>query len=250
MRGQARAPSAGSRGDVCWTLPALQRSVAEIWVQDRVLDGLDRGGASRANRRAYCTACPRIVLEQDPDRIFFRRFPSHPVACLTAGMFERHDRSKFEVTAFAFGPEANDAMVARLAKAFDRFVDVRQKSDLEVAALARDLEWIDIAVDLNGLTEHCRTEIFALRAAPIQINFLGYPGTMGAQFMDYLIADGTVIPRAQQAHYAEKIVYLPNSFMPSSIQAIRFRTGCLPARRWDCRLRGSCSAASITTTRS
>jgi protein O-GlcNAc transferase len=64
------------------------------------------------------------------------------------------------------------------------------------------------------LTEHCHTEIFALRAAPIQINFLGYPGTMGARFMDYLVADGTVIPRSQQAHYAEKIVYLPNSFMP------------------------------------
>ena len=104
-------------------------------------------------------------------------------------------------------------MVARLGKAFDRFVDVRQKSDLEVAALARDLG-IEIAVDLNGLTAHCRAEIFALRAAPIQINFLGYPGTMGAEFMDYMIADGTVIPRAQQVHYAEKIIYLPNSFMP------------------------------------
>jgi predicted O-linked N-acetylglucosamine transferase (SPINDLY family) len=101
----------------------------------------------------------------------------------------------------------------RLAKAFDRFIDVRQRSNLEVAVLARELG-IDIAVDLNGFTAHRRTEIFALRAAPIQINFLGYPGTMGAQFMDYLIADKTVIPRAQQAHYAEQIVYLPNSFMP------------------------------------
>jgi predicted O-linked N-acetylglucosamine transferase (SPINDLY family) len=77
----------------------------------------------------------------------------------------------------------------------------------------RDLG-IDIAVDLNGFSAHSRTKIFALRAAPIQINFLGYPGTMGAGFMDYFIADGTVVPREQQAHYVEKIAYLPGSFLP------------------------------------
>jgi predicted O-linked N-acetylglucosamine transferase (SPINDLY family) len=135
------------------------------------------------------------------------------VTYLTAGLFEHHDRSKFEVIAFAFGPETNDAIVTRLSGAFDRFVDVRGKSDLEVALLARNLG-IDIAVDLNGFTAHCRTRIFALRAAPIQINFLGYPGTMGASFMDYLVADGIVVPRAQRKHYLEKIVYLPCSFLP------------------------------------
>jgi predicted O-linked N-acetylglucosamine transferase (SPINDLY family) len=183
--------------------PGLQRSGAEIWVRDRVLHGHDRQWhqppvfSARKIRIGYFSA----------------DFRTHPVACLTAGMFECHDRSKFEVTAFAFGPETNDAMQVRLAKAFDRFIDVRQRSNLEVAALTRELG-IDIAVDLNGFTSSSRTEIFASRAAPIQINFLGYPGTMGAQFMDYLIADGMVIPRAQQAHYAEKIVYLKNSFMP------------------------------------
>jgi protein O-GlcNAc transferase len=191
--------------------PALQRSVAEIWVQDQVvsmcaedLKRIDEIAPTRPRRSP--SAKIRIGY-------FSADFRMHPVACLTAGMFERHDRSKFEVTGFAFGPETNDAMLARLGKAFDRFVDVRQRSNLEVAALARDLG-IDIAVDLNGFTAHRRAEIFALRAAPTQVNFLGYPGTMGAQFMDYLIADGTVIPRAQQAHYMEKIVYLPNSFMP------------------------------------
>ena len=144
---------------------------------------------------------------------FSSDFRAHPVAYLTAGLFERHDRAKFEVTAFAFGPEASDAMQSRLTKAFDRFIDVRRTSDLEVAALARELG-IDIAVDLNGSTAHCRTRIFALRAAPIQINFLGYPGTLGAGFMDYLIADGMVVPREQQRHYAEKIAYLPGSFLP------------------------------------
>jgi predicted O-linked N-acetylglucosamine transferase (SPINDLY family) len=190
---------------------ALQRSAAEIWVQDQIVslceEDLKRiDEMAPANRSRPRPAKIRIGYFSADLRV-------HPVASLIAGLFERHDRSKFEITAFAFGPETNDAMVARLAKAFDRFVDVRQKSNIEVAALTRELG-IDIAVDLNGFTAHRRTEIFVLRAAPIQINFLGYPGTLGAQFMDYLIADGTVIPRAQQAHYAEKIVYLPNSFMP------------------------------------
>ena len=103
--------------------------------------------------------------------------------------------------------------MSRLAKAFDRSIDVRQKSNLEVVALARELG-IDIAMDLNGYTLHSRPELFALRAAPIQINFLGYPGTLGAGFMDYLVADGMVVPREQQRHYTEKVAYLPDSFIP------------------------------------
>jgi predicted O-linked N-acetylglucosamine transferase (SPINDLY family) len=193
--------------------PSLLRSAAQIWVRDQIGDkpNVDRdlgpiGEGPRAS--ASPPGSPKIRIGY-----FSADFRAHPVAYLTAGLFERHDRTKFEVTAFAFGPEASDPMLARLTKAFDRFVDVRQKSDLEVAALARELK-LDIAVDLNGFTEHSRTKIFAARAAPIQINFLGYPGTMGAEFMDYLIADGMVVPRAHQAHYSEKIVYLPDSFLP------------------------------------
>jgi predicted O-linked N-acetylglucosamine transferase (SPINDLY family) len=90
--------------------------------------------------------------------------------------------------------------------------------------MARDLG-IDIGIDLNGFTGHSRSKIFALRAAPIQVAFLGYPGTMGAGFMDYLIADGTVVPRAQRAHYVEKIAYLPDSFLPfDSSDAIADKT--------------------------
>jgi len=193
--------------------PALLRSMAEIWVRDRVLHGLDKKKHLQPVIGGSPGYFPALPLGKIRIGYFSADFRTHPVACLTAGMFECHDRSRFEVTAFAFGPETNDAMQGRLAKAFDRFVDVRHQSNFEVAALARELG-IDIAVDLNGFTSHSRTEIFALRAAPIQINFLGFPGTLGAQFMDYLIADGTVIPPAQQAHYAERIVYLKNSFMP------------------------------------
>ena len=191
--------------------PALLRAAAEILVRDR----LDPACKEDLGQIAALAPIPSSRPRSDKIRIgyFSSDLRTHPVALLTAGLFECHDRKKFEVTAFAFGPECSDPIVARLAKAFDRFIDVRQKSNLEVVTLARELG-IDIAMDLNGFTAHCRAEIFVLRAAPIQINFLGYPGTMGAGFMDYLLADGVVIPREQQRHYAEKIAYLPNSFIP------------------------------------
>jgi predicted O-linked N-acetylglucosamine transferase (SPINDLY family) len=144
---------------------------------------------------------------------FSADFREHAVAQVMAAVFEAHDRSKFEMTAFAFLPRTQDAMRKRLEAAFDRFIDVGERSDLEIASLARQLQ-IDIAVDLGGHTAHSRPRIFALRAAPIQINYLGYPGSMGADYMDYLIADRVVIPSKHQSDYSEKILYLPHSFFP------------------------------------
>ena len=189
---------------------ALLRSSAEILARE-----VETACEEDIRRIAAVAPLSRSPPGSDKIRVgyFSADLRTHPVALLSAGLFECHDRTKFEVTAFAFGPECSDAMASRLAKAFDRFIDVRAKSNFEVAALARELG-IDIAVDLNGFTAHSRPEIFALRAAPVQINFLGFPGTMGAGFMDYLLADGMLVPRAQQRHYAEKIAYLPNSFMP------------------------------------
>ena len=142
---------------------------------------------------------------------FSADFHDHATSYLAAGIFENHDRSRFEVTAFSFGPDGSDEMRQRLRAAFDRFVDVRGQSDKDVAMLARTFE-IDIAVDLKGFTLDARTGIFAFRAAPIQVNYLGYPGTMGADYIDYLIADRTVIPVSDQKYFSEKIVYLPNSY--------------------------------------
>src|ERR1700758_2996603 len=105
-----------------------------------------------------------------------------------AGLFEQHDRERFEVTAFSFGVSSQDAMRQRLLASCERFIDVREKSDREVVALARSLQ-IDIAVDLKGFTSGARTDLFALRVAPVQVNYLGYPGTMGAPYIDYLVAD-------------------------------------------------------------
>jgi predicted O-linked N-acetylglucosamine transferase (SPINDLY family) len=202
--------------------PALLRSATETLVRDQIDESCEEDLRRIAEISPARSSRPR----SDKIRIgyFSADFREHPVAYLSAGLFERHDRAKFEVTAFVFGPESSHPLALRLAKGFDRFIEVRQKSDLEVAALTRDLG-IDIAVDLNGFTAYCRTRIFALRAAPIQINFLGYPGTMGAGFMDYLIADGMVVPREQQRHYTEKIAYLPGSFLPfDSNYAIADRT--------------------------
>jgi len=120
-------------------------------------------------------------------------FRDHPVSLLTAGLFESHDRSKFEIIALAYGGEAHDPVRTRLEGAFDRFIDVSAMSDAETASLARELG-VDIAVDLTGFTGANRTKIFALRAAPIQLSYIGYLGTMGAPYMDYLLADATVIP--------------------------------------------------------
>jgi len=138
-------------------------------------------------------------------------FHDHATAYLMAGLFERHDRALFETTAVSFGPDGPGNMRSRLKRAFERFIDVREKSDREIAALIQELE-IDIAVDLKGFTTDSRTGIFAFRPAPIQVSYLGYPGTMGAGYIDYIIADEFVIPRDQQICYSEKVVYLPDCY--------------------------------------
>jgi predicted O-linked N-acetylglucosamine transferase (SPINDLY family) len=192
--------------------PPLHRLAAEIWVREECPPD-DALGAIPARPRS----------EKIRVGYFSADFRDHAVSLLTAKLFETHDRAKFEITAFAFGPEANDAVRARLERAFDRFVDVRGQSDIEVALLARKLG-IDIAVDLGGFTDYCRTKIFALRAAPVQISYLGYLGTMGAPYMDYLIADATIIPAAGQQDCSEKIIYLPSYLVNDSQRRIAERT--------------------------
>jgi predicted O-linked N-acetylglucosamine transferase (SPINDLY family) len=140
-------------------------------------------------------------------------FRQHPVANLVAGVFERHDRSQFEITGISIGPNDGSQIRRRLEGAFDRFIDAAAFGADEIAGQIRQQE-IDILIDLNGLTQNARTEIFARRPAPVQVNYLGYPGTMGAEYIDYIIADPVLIPVSHQAGYAEKVVYLPDSYMP------------------------------------
>jgi predicted O-linked N-acetylglucosamine transferase (SPINDLY family) len=141
-------------------------------------------------------------------------FCVHPVSILMAGVFEAHDKARFETTAIAFGPDDGSELRARMARSFDRFVDVRGRTDFEIASLLREQQ-VDIAVDLMGLTGSSRHGILAFRPAPIQVNYLGFPGTMAMSHMDYLIADRIVIPPGEQRHYSEKVVYLPDTYMAS-----------------------------------
>ena len=138
-------------------------------------------------------------------------FHEHATAWLTAELFEKHDRQRFHVTAISYGADDGSPMRARLVKAFDQFIDVNGKSDADVAQLLRDLQ-IDIAVDLKGHTQGSRPGILSFRPAPVAVNYLGYPGTMGAPFIDYVIADAIVLPFAQQKFYDEQIVHLPHSY--------------------------------------
>ena len=140
-----------------------------------------------------------------------RDFREHPVSFLMAGMFECHDTSRFETAAISWGPDDDSAIRNRIKNAFERFINVDTQDEATIAALIREME-IDIVVDLMGFTEDLRTRIVAARPAPIQANYLGYVGTMGAPYIDYIIADKILIPKDQYEFYSEKIVCLPNSF--------------------------------------
>jgi len=180
--------------------PSLQRKAAEIFVQDEFLEK----DAPNVDFNKYQNSKIRIGY-------YSADYHNHATTYLMAKLFEMHDSEKFELFAFSFGPDKNDEMRHRMVKAFDHFMDVRLKSDKEIVQMSRDLK-IDIAVDLKGYTEDCRPGIFYERVAPLQVSYLGYPGTMGADFIDYLVADTTLIPEKCQKHYSEKIVYLPDSY--------------------------------------
>jgi predicted O-linked N-acetylglucosamine transferase (SPINDLY family) len=140
---------------------------------------------------------------------FSSDFGNHPVSHLLAGVLEEHDRNNFEILAFSLVNNKHDLWRDRIMKGVDQFIDVSNKSDQEVAALAQSLE-LDIAIDLNGHTKNSRPGIFSHRVAPIQASYIGFLGTMGATYFDYLIADRVLIPEESQEFYSEKIVYLPS----------------------------------------
>ncbi len=138
-------------------------------------------------------------------------FRQHPVAQLMVELIERHDRARFEVTGVSLGPDDGSALRARLVGAFDRFDDARSMSDRAVATLLHERQ-TEIVIDLMGYTHGCRPRILAHRPAPIAVNYLGYPGTMGAGFIDYIVADEIALPLERQPYFTEKIVHLPDSF--------------------------------------
>jgi predicted O-linked N-acetylglucosamine transferase (SPINDLY family) len=153
------------------------------------------------------------AYEHDRIRIAYLSadFRGSAMAHLLAGLFEQHDKSRFEIAAISFGPDQDSPMRQRLKDAFEHFIDVRDSSDEDIAALVRARE-IDIAVDLMGFTRNNRLEILARRAAPVQVNYLGFPGTLGADCIDYIIADPTTIPASERRFFSEKTVWLPEPY--------------------------------------
>lgn len=186
--------------------PALQQRAAQIWIR-----------STYPAPKQVMPFAKRIPKPRLRVGYFSADFWNHPVAQLIAGLFEAHDRSKFEIYAFSSGPDKRDEMRLRLEKGFEHFIDVKAESDAQVVARARALE-LDIAIDLSGLTTGCRPGLFAARVAPIQINYLGYPGTMGASYMDYILADQTLVSPQTEQYYSEKVIYLPHSYQPNDRQ--------------------------------
>ncbi|MDH3919350.1 MAG: tetratricopeptide repeat protein [Rhodospirillales bacterium] len=138
-------------------------------------------------------------------------FRDHPVGHLIAGLFARHDRRAVEVHAYAVGPQDDSRWRKRIVDGADRFHDLQGQAAEDIAGRI-SADGIDVLVDLMGYTEHARPDVLVLRPAPIQINWLGYPGTMGAPFMDYLMADPVIIPDEARADYSEQVIQLPHCY--------------------------------------
>jgi len=182
--------------------PALQRRCAEIYVAD-----LFSAAAQPLASTPYHHEKIRLAYVSN-------EFKEHATAYLAAELFESHDRARFETFAIAFGPAKLDAMRARLERAFDRFIDMETQRPEAIARTIRGLE-IDIAVDLKGFTRDSEPAIFAFKPAPIQVSYLGFPGTTGAPYMDYVVADEMLVPPEQRYAYSEKLVLLPDSYQPN-----------------------------------
>jgi predicted O-linked N-acetylglucosamine transferase (SPINDLY family)/4-hydroxybenzoate polyprenyltransferase len=180
--------------------PALQLACAKNFI-----------GAQLQNRPAPLCSGPPSRNGKIRIAYVAAGFRRHPNAFLSVELFEIHDRARFEVIGISVGPDEASAMRSRIVRSFDSFHDVGDKGDREAAALISDMR-IDIAVDRSGYTTNARPGIFASRPAPIQVNYLGYPGTLGADFYDYIIADPVVLPLAQREFFAEQIVHLPDCY--------------------------------------
>jgi protein O-GlcNAc transferase len=182
---------------------ALHRQAAQAYgaetIQEPLAAPLARGGRGERIRLAYLSA----------------DFHDHATAELMVDLFRLHDRRQFEVIGVCFGGSDSGAMRARLRQGFDRFLEVDGRSDGEVASLLRNLG-VDIAIDLKGYTRGARPGILACRAAPVQVSYLGYPGTMAVPFMDYVLADSVVLPHDRQPYYSETIVHLPGCYQVNS----------------------------------
>src|SRR5262249_32042951 len=138
-------------------------------------------------------------------------FCQHATASLAVELFERHDRARFEVIAYSYGPDDRSPLRRRIEHAFDRFVDIRALPH-RAAAQRINADGIDILIDLKGYTQYARRRIGSYRPAPVQVSWLGYPATMGAPFIDYVLVDSFIVPADEQPHFTEQLVHLPGCY--------------------------------------
>ena len=190
--------------------PVLQLACARNWVRTRLEPLAARQGALRPLPQPGSGRRERLrigYLSAD--------FRNHAVGHLVADLFRLHDRQRFEIHGYSTGPDDGSEVRARIAAGFDRFIDVRDLSARPIAERIRD-DGIDILVDLNGHTKHSRSEVLALRAAPVQVSYLGFPGTMGASFVDALLSDAFLTPQSCIQYYQERLVELPLCYQVSA----------------------------------
>lgn len=185
--------------------PAINLAVARAWSRE-----VARGVARQKLRFSFDGwGAPR---ERITVAYLSGDFHDHPVGHVMAAILPRHDRGRFRVLAFSHGQDDGGACRARIASACDEFIDVSRSTHVEVARQIHERR-IDILVDVKGRTSGSRHEIFALRPSPIQATFLAFPGSSGADFFDYMITDRIVSPPDEAAHYSEKLVHLPHSYL-------------------------------------
>ncbi len=160
---------------------------------------------------------PAPAVRRDADRLKVAYvspdFRNHPVAVALVGVIERHDRRRFMPVAVSLTAPASSGIGARLSSRFDHFIDASSMSDIELANLLREAE-VDVAIDLAGHTVGARPAVFAQRISAVQVNYLGFPASSGLRFMDYILADGVVVPESDEAHYSERVLRMPHSYLP------------------------------------
>lgn len=185
--------------------PAMQRTVADVYAEEKRL----RADASPEDRLGEWTPPARLRVGY-----FSSDFHHHATSMLLVGVIERHDRAHVEVFGYSYGNEDDGELATRIRSAFDCFRDISALGPEEAAALIR-ADRIDILVDLKGWTFGSRTGLLSLRPAPVQVSWLGFPGTLGGDYVDYVIGDAWVTSLADAPHYAEKLALLPHSYQPN-----------------------------------
>jgi len=198
---------------------SLQKQAAQIYIREHI---------------PYINESHFQSLNRIPDRkirigYFSSDFKEHPVGILIENLIRLHDRSRFEIYGYFLNAKSDSALEDRLKKSFDKTYELFRVHDQDAHNLVVE-HGLDIAIDLNGHTEGARTGLFARKIAPLQINYLGYAGTLGANFYDYLIADRVAVPQVHMVHYTEKLAYMPNSFFPADTLVHYEDFGSMPSR--------------------